>query len=113
MKRGGMAFQGTSELGSNLAVALRALPSGEAVSEMRRDVAGTAARSIVTALFTVMAVRLGLDYAQSGKLPGLLLLASGALVVVLPVARRSPASVDRSHRARVLTVLSMLGPPLV
>ena len=74
------------------------MPSAEPALELRRDMADTAARSVVIALFTVMAVRLGLDYAQTGKLTGLLLLASEALVVVLTVLRRSPASVDRSHR---------------
>ena len=113
MKRGAMAFEESPELGATLGVELPSLPSAEPALELRRDVADTAARSVVIALFTVMAVRLGLDYAQTGKLTGLLLLASEALVVVLTVLRRSPASVNRSHRARVLTALSMLGPPLV
>jgi len=113
MKRGTMAFEGTSELGASLEAGLSALPSAHPAAELRRDVADTAARSIVIALFSTMAVRLGLDYAQTGKLTGLLLLASEALVVVLTVLRRAPATVDRSHRARVLTALSMLGPPLV
>ena len=50
---------------------------------------------------------------QTGRLTGLLLLASEALVVVLTVFRRAPASVDRSVEARVLTAISMVGPPLV
>jgi len=116
MKRGAMALEGSSDLAASLEVGLPALrpsPVDPVVAEPRRDVADTAARAVVIALFTVMAVRLGLDYAQTGKLTGLLLLASEALVVVLTVFRRSPASVDRSNRARVLTALSMLGPPLV
>jgi protein-S-isoprenylcysteine O-methyltransferase Ste14 len=43
----------------------------------------------------------------------LLLLASEALVVVFTVLRRAPAVVDRSLRARLLTILAMMGPPLV
>jgi len=78
-----------------------------------RDYADTAARTVVIALFTVMAVRLGLDFLNTGRLTGLLLLASEALVVVLTVFRRVPALVDRSGKARVLTALSMIGPPLV
>ena len=113
MKRRAMAFDGSPELAATLEVGLPSRSTAQPVVEARRDVAETAARSIVIALFTVMAVRLGVDYAQSGKLTGLLLLASEALVVVLTVLRRTPATVDRSHRARVLTALSMLGPPLV
>ena len=60
-----------------------------------------------------MAVRIGADFLATGRLTGLLLLASEALVVVFTVFRRAPAAVDRSMRARVLTALSLLGPPLV
>jgi protein-S-isoprenylcysteine O-methyltransferase Ste14 len=79
----------------------------------RRDIADSAARTIVIALFTVMAVRIGVDFVNTGRVTGLLLLASEALVVVLTVFRRMPALVDRTVRARVLTAVSMLGPPLV
>jgi protein-S-isoprenylcysteine O-methyltransferase Ste14 len=79
----------------------------------RRDIADSAARAIVIALFTVMAVRIGADFMTTGRVTGLLLLASEALVVVLTVFRRMPALVDRTVRARVLTAVSMLGPPLV
>jgi protein-S-isoprenylcysteine O-methyltransferase Ste14 len=79
----------------------------------RRDIADSAARAIVIALFTVMAVRIGVDFMNTGRITGLLLLASEALVVVLTVFRRMPALVDRTVRARVLTAVSMLGPPLV
>jgi protein-S-isoprenylcysteine O-methyltransferase Ste14 len=79
----------------------------------RRDIADSAARTIVIALFTVMAARIGVDFMNTGRVTGLLLLASEALVVVLTVFRRMPALVDRTVRARVLTAVSMLGPPLV
>jgi protein-S-isoprenylcysteine O-methyltransferase Ste14 len=41
------------------------------------------------------------------------LLASETLVVVLTLFRRSPSTIDRSMRARLLTTISMIGPPLV
>ena len=80
---------------------------------VERDVADRVARILIIALFSFMAVRIGADFLATGRLTGPLLLASEALVVVLTVFRRAPAVVDRSVRARVLTLLSMLGPPLV
>lgn len=71
------------------------------------------ARAAVIVLFSMMAVRFGADFIATGRLTGLLLLVSEILVVVLTVMRRSAATVDRSMRARVLTTLSMLGPPLL
>lgn len=71
------------------------------------------ARAAVIVLFSMMAVRFGADFIATGRLTGLLLLVSEILVVALTVMRRSAATVDRSMRARVLTTLSMLGPPLL
>jgi protein-S-isoprenylcysteine O-methyltransferase Ste14 len=65
------------------------------------------------ALFSLMAMRIGADFLQTGRFTGLLLLASETLVVVFTVFRRSAAVVDRSLRARLLTTVSMMGPPLV
>jgi protein-S-isoprenylcysteine O-methyltransferase Ste14 len=79
----------------------------------RRDFADVAGKLAIVALFTFMAVNLGLDFARTGRPTGLLLLASEALVVVLTVFRRAPRVVDRSMRARALTILSLVGPPLV
>jgi hypothetical protein len=84
-----------------------------APAAVQRDVADIAARALVVCLFTMMVVRIGLDFLQTGRVTGLLLLGSEALVVVLTLVRRTPALVDRSIRARVLTTLSMLGPPIV
>jgi protein-S-isoprenylcysteine O-methyltransferase Ste14 len=70
-------------------------------------------KAVIASLFTLLAVRLGVDYLETGRLTGLLLLASEALVVVLTLFRRAPALVDRSIRARVLTVMSLLGPLLM
>ncbi len=87
--------------------------SDEDATTMRRDIADLAARTLVVVLFTMMAVRLGLDFLQTGRLTGLLLLASEGLVVVLTVFRRAAGIVDRSLKARILTGISIVGPPLV
>jgi protein-S-isoprenylcysteine O-methyltransferase Ste14 len=79
----------------------------------QRDIADRLARAVIIVLFSFMAVRLGADFLATGRLTGLLLLASEGLVVVLTLFRRAPAAVDRSMRARVLTTMSLLGPPLV
>jgi protein-S-isoprenylcysteine O-methyltransferase Ste14 len=84
-----------------------------ATSARTRDRADSISRVVIVALFSFMAVRLGANYLETGRLAGLMLLASEALVVVLTVFRRAPMMVDRSLRARVLTTLAMIGPPLV
>jgi protein-S-isoprenylcysteine O-methyltransferase Ste14 len=71
------------------------------------------ARCTIVALFTLLAVRIGADALATGRVTGLLLLASESLVVVLTVFRRTAGLVDRSLRARFFTGLSMLGPLLV
>ena len=78
-----------------------------------RDPADSLARIFIVALFSFMAVRIAANFLETGRVTGLLLLASEALVVVLTVFRRAPLAVDRSLRARVLTTLAMMGPPLV
>jgi protein-S-isoprenylcysteine O-methyltransferase Ste14 len=75
--------------------------------------ADIASRAVVIVLFSMMAIRFGADFLSTGRVTGLLLLVSEMLVVVLTVMRRSAATVDRSMRARLLTALSMLGPPLL
>jgi len=77
------------------------------------DVPELCARVIIVVLFSFMAMRIGADFLQTGRLTGLLLLASETLVVVMTVFRRPSTVVDRSLRARVITTLSLLGPPLV
>jgi protein-S-isoprenylcysteine O-methyltransferase Ste14 len=71
------------------------------------------AKALIVTLFTAFALRIGSDWLATGRLTGLLLLASESLVVVLTVFRRSAGVVDRSTLARVLTTVSMIGPPLV
>jgi len=70
-------------------------------------------RAVIVSLFTVLAVRIAADVIRTGHLTGLLLLASELLVVALTVIRRPALVVDRSLRGRLLTALSMIGPPLV
>jgi protein-S-isoprenylcysteine O-methyltransferase Ste14 len=95
-------------------LAAPAAPAAEArVERAPRDHADSFARIFIVALFSFMVVRIGANYLETGRLTGLLLLASEGLVVVLTVFRRSPLAVDRSLRARVLTTLAMMGPPLV
>jgi protein-S-isoprenylcysteine O-methyltransferase Ste14 len=77
------------------------------------DLAELFARATIVTLFSLMAVRIGADFLETGRITGLLLLASETLVVLLTLFRRPTTVVDRSVRARVLTALSMMGPPLV
>ena len=79
----------------------------------KRDLAELGAKAVVVTLFTMMALRMAADFLATGHVTGLLLVASEALVVILTLFRRSAAVVDRSRRARLLTTLSMIGPPLV
>ena len=106
-------------------LASRAMPPLETLSVPRFAAAGDAApglplalgdilaRAVIVVLFTIMAVRLGSDFLHTGRVTGLLLLASEALVVILTVLRRPAGVVDRSTRARVLMVVSLIGPALV
>jgi len=71
------------------------------------------ARLAVGIIFTLFAIRIGTDAITTGRMTGLLLLASESLVVVLTIVRRSACIVDRTWMTRILTLLSMLGPPLV
>jgi protein-S-isoprenylcysteine O-methyltransferase Ste14 len=92
------------------------LPQPVALAAARLDaerLADLVARATIIVLFSLMAIRFGSDFLSTGRVTGLLLLISEALVVLLTVMRRSAAVIDRSFRARLLTALSMLGPPLL
>jgi protein-S-isoprenylcysteine O-methyltransferase Ste14 len=89
------------------------LRTGDDAQARAADMADLGARVVVIALFTLMAIRIGSDFLATGRLTGLLLLASETLVVVLTVLRRATVQVDRSYRARLLTAFSMMGPVLV
>src|SRR5512145_1647599 len=77
------------------------------------QLADLTARATIVVLFSLMAVRFGADFIATGRVTGLFLLLSETLVVVLTVMRRSAATIDRSLRARILTGVSTLGPPLL
>ena len=98
-----------------ISIPLRAPFSGRTFdyTEQARQLADLAARATIVVLFSLMAVRFGADFLATGRVTGLFLLLSETLVVVLTVMRRSAATVDRSVRARVLTAVSTLGPPLL
>jgi protein-S-isoprenylcysteine O-methyltransferase Ste14 len=112
MKLRAAKFAAAPTLGIDIGVLDR---PGAARPEARPAIDGPElfARVMIVMLFTFMAMRIGADFLETGRLTGLLMLASETLVVVLTVCRRPSAVVDRSMRARVLTGLSLLGPPLV
>lgn len=72
-----------------------------------------AARAVIVVLFSMMTLRFATDFFQTGRITGLLLVVSELLVVLMTVVRRPAADVDRGVRARMLTAMSMMGPPLV
>ena len=72
-----------------------------------------AARAIVCVLFTLLSANLFLEYSRTGHVTGLLLLGSELTVVVLTVFRRRAGAIDRSALARTVTVISLVGPPLL
>lgn len=77
------------------------------------DLADALGRIIIITLFSLLAARFGADFLRTGRLTGLLLLANELLVVALTVLRRSAIVVDRSWRARLVTAMSLAGPPLL
>jgi protein-S-isoprenylcysteine O-methyltransferase Ste14 len=84
------------------------------VRTVSRDAIGDfLARATVGVLFALLARNLLQEFARTGHLTGLLLLASEALVVVLTVFRRRASIVDRTAAARLLTAVSVAGPPLL
>jgi protein-S-isoprenylcysteine O-methyltransferase Ste14 len=72
-----------------------------------------AARTCVGLLFVALSWNFLADFLRTGRLTGLLFLVSEALVVVLTIVRRRAQTIDRSFAATALTLLSLLGPPLV
>jgi protein-S-isoprenylcysteine O-methyltransferase Ste14 len=79
----------------------------------QRDYAEFASKAVILTLFSVMATAIAQHFVQTGHVNGLLLLVSEALVVVLTLVRRTAAAVDRSWKARTLTIFATFGPTLV
>jgi len=89
---------------------VQARPSRPGVA---RDYGELASKMVILALFSSMSVRLATDAAETGHVTGILLLVSEALVVALTLVRRTAGTVDRTWRARFLTIVATFGPPLV
>jgi protein-S-isoprenylcysteine O-methyltransferase Ste14 len=70
-------------------------------------------RILVGALFLALAFRIADNALQTGRVTGLLLVASEGLVVVLMIIRRPCREVDRRWLVRLITTISIVGPPLV
>ena len=79
----------------------------------RRDYGELLSKVCILTLFSAMAMAIAQDFAKTGHVTGLLLLASEGLVVALTLVRRQAAVVDRSWKARMLTMFATFGPPLV
>jgi protein-S-isoprenylcysteine O-methyltransferase Ste14 len=71
------------------------------------------ARATVGVLFTLLSINVLHDFMRTGRITGLLFLVSECLVVVLTVVRRPAQLVDRSMLAALVTVISLVGPPLL
>lgn len=82
-------------------------------AERRERMADFFARASLSALFMLLAVRIGREFLETGHLTGLLLLVSELLVVVLTIARRRATVIDRSLNARVIATVSIVGIPLI
>ena len=70
-------------------------------------------RVMISVLFTLLCINIFGNFMQTGRVTGLLMLASEALVVVMTVVRRPALLIDRSVAARVVTTLALVGPPLL
>jgi protein-S-isoprenylcysteine O-methyltransferase Ste14 len=70
-------------------------------------------RATVSVLFTLLTINILRDFLHTGRVTGLLLLVSEALVIVLTVIRRPANVVDRSMMAGMVTAISVIGPPLL
>jgi protein-S-isoprenylcysteine O-methyltransferase Ste14 len=79
----------------------------------RERLSDLAARAFVAVLFVLLSINLLGDFTRTQRLTGLLLLVSELLVVVLTIFRRRAQTVDRSTLARLATVLSIAGPPML
>jgi protein-S-isoprenylcysteine O-methyltransferase Ste14 len=77
------------------------------------DVGEVTSKIVIVTLFSFMAIRIARDAAATGHVTGILLLVSEALVVALTIVRRAAGTVDRTMRARLLTMVATFGPPLV
>jgi protein-S-isoprenylcysteine O-methyltransferase Ste14 len=89
------------------------VPPASAALLTRERLTDLFARGIVVSLFTLLSINILADFTRTGRVTGLMLLASESLVVALTIVRRRARIVDRSVAAAVLTTVSLVGPPLV
>jgi len=82
-------------------------------SDLRERMGDLLARAASGLLFVLLSMNLVHDFVATRRVTGLLLLVSEALVVILVVFRRPARQVDRTTTARVVTAISMIGPPLL
>ncbi|HEY2907855.1 MAG TPA: methyltransferase, partial [Vicinamibacterales bacterium] len=88
--------------------------TGEMTTFLRRRLTPDfMARALVGVLFAIMSFKLFVNFLQTGRVTGLLLLASEFLVLVFTVLRRPAPHVDRSTGGRLMTTVSMVGPQLL
>ena len=79
----------------------------------RRRFTDLLARVVIDAQSTLLSINVLADFLRTGRLTGLLLLAGELLVVVLTVMRRPATLINRSFAAGLVTVVSVLGPPML
>ena len=79
----------------------------------RQTATDWAARAIVCVMFGALCVNIFQEFARTGHITGLMLLASESLVIVLTLTRRRATRVDRSIPASIVTFVSVAGPPLL
>jgi protein-S-isoprenylcysteine O-methyltransferase Ste14 len=79
----------------------------------RRFNADFLSRLLIGALFALMSFNLFGNFLKTGRVTGLLLLASESLVLIFTIARRPAQRVDRSVAARSMTMVSLVGPQLL
>lgn len=80
---------------------------------LTRDPVEALTRVVIAGVFLAFAIRIGANFLETGRITGLLLLASEMLVVVLTLARRAAVCVDRRWLARGVAAVSLVGPPLL
>lgn len=81
---------------------------------VNREIVGDlVARAFVGTLFVLLTVNFLTDFVRTGRITGLFFVVSEALVVILTIIRRRAQKVDHSFEAAALTIISLLGPPLV
>jgi protein-S-isoprenylcysteine O-methyltransferase Ste14 len=86
---------------------------GASGAVVKRDIGDLVAKICILTLFSAMATRIAMNFVETGHITGLLLLASEALVVAFTLVRRPAEVVDRTWKARALTVFSTFCPPLL